>query len=210
MKKPIIYLITDGSFDSQNYSLKFAKLFELVEIAVNSGISMIQIREKNLPARLLFQLTQEIAKIRKDSATKILVNDRADVALAAKADGVHLTANSIPTKVIRQNFPKEFIIGVSTHTLEEAVQAKNEGADFAVFAPIFYTPNKGEAQGIEKLREVVQTVKNFPIIALGGINEENFADTLNAVASGIAAIRMLNDAKKLPDIVRKIRGEIND
>ena len=149
-EKPLIYLITDGSLDAQSYSVKSTKLIELIEVAVNSGIALIQLREKNLPAHLLFQLTSEIVKISKNSNTKILVNDRADVALAAKADGVHLTSTSIPTKIIRQNFPKHFIIGVSTHTLEEAAKAKNEGADFVVFAPIFDTPNKGAPQGVER------------------------------------------------------------
>ncbi|NJM54080.1 MAG: thiamine phosphate synthase [Blastocatellia bacterium] len=209
-KKSLIYLITDGTLDSQNYALKSLQTIALIKIAVQAEIPIIQIREKNLPARLLFQLTSEIVKISKKSATKILVNDRADVALAAKADGVHLTSTSIPTKIIRQNFRQDFIIGVSTHTSEKALQAKQDGANFAVFSPIFYTPNKGKPQGIEKLSEVVKTAKDFPIIALGGINEANFAETLRAGASGIAAIRLLNEAEKLTEIVKKINGEFDD
>lgn len=209
-EKPLIYLITDGSLNSQNYSAKSFKTIELIEVAVSAGVSILQIREKNLPALLLFQLTSEIVKIRKNSKTKILVNDRADVALAAKADGVHLPSNSISAKTIREKFPQDFIIGVSTHTLQKAAQAKSEGANFAVFSPVFQTPNKGEPQGVGKLLEIVKTVKDFPVIALGGINAENFAQTLEAGASGIAAIRLLNNAEKLPEIVKKINGEWND
>jgi thiamine-phosphate pyrophosphorylase len=210
IEKPLIYLITDGSLNSENFSVKSGELFALIEVAVNSGIDLIQLREKQITTCQLFQLTSELIKIRRKSSTKILVNDRADVALAANADGVHLTSKSVPAKIIRQNFPQNFLVGVSTHTVEEVVQAQSDGADFAVFGPIFRTPNKGEPQGIGKLSEVVNAVKNFPIIALGGINEENFAETMTAGASGIAAIRMLNDAEKLPAIVKKINGVLSN
>lgn len=171
---------------------------------------MIQIREKNLSARNVFEITKRVAEIAKtsnDKSTKILVNDRADIALAANADGVHLTSESLSAKIIRQNFPQNFIIGTSCHSLEDVEKSKTEGADFATFSPIFETPSKtkyGKPQGLEKLREVCETVKTFPVIALGGINITNFAECLNVGANGIAAIKLFDDAEKLQEIVKKI------
>lgn len=209
-EKPLIYLITDGSIDSENYSIKSKKTFELIEAAVNLGVSMIQIREKKLPCKLLFQLATDAVKITLNSSTKILINDRLDVALAADADGVHLTSNSIPVNIIRQNFPKDFLIGVSTHSFEEALQAKNDGANFAVFGPVFPTPNKGEPKGIEGLSEVVNKVSGFPIFALGGISDDNIIEVLRTGCSGIAAIRLLNNLEMLPKVLRLLNGEINE
>jgi thiamine-phosphate pyrophosphorylase len=198
--KPLIYLITRGEATAENFSEKSAEILKLIKVAVESKINLIQIREKKLPARLTFELALGAAKITRDSQTKLLVNDRADIALAAKADGVHLTSASIPTEIIRQNFPRNFIIGVSTHSINEAVRAKEKGADFVTFSPIFQTPSKtkyGEPQGLEKLREVCQRLKNFPVVALGGIDESNYPEVLKKGASGFAAIRFLNEPENL-------------
>lgn len=208
--KPLIYLITDGTLNNENYPERSKKLLDLIEVAINCGVSMIQLREKQLPAGLLFKLASKTVELRKKSNTKILLNDRADIALAAKADGVHLTANSISAKIIRQYFPKDFLIGVSTHLRKEVIDAKNDGADFCVFSPIFHTPDKGEPKDLADLSKVVETANEFPVLALGGINERNFAETLKTGASGIAAIRLLNNSETLPQIVKKIKGEFNE
>jgi thiamine-phosphate pyrophosphorylase len=208
--KPLIYLITDGTLNNENYYVESKKLLELIEVAINCGVSMIQLREKKITAGLLFNLTSEIINIRNHSNTKILLNDRADVALSAKADGVHLTTNSISAKIIHKNFPEDFLIGVSTHSIKEVTIAKNDGASFCVFSPIFYTPEKGEAKGLVELNKAVKAASGFPVLALGGINEENFADALKTGASGIAAIRFLNDKEKLPEIIDKINGVFNE
>ena len=169
----------------------------MIKAAVTAKVSLVQIREKQLNARLLFDLVKHAALITENSETALLVNDRADVALAANADGVHLTANSLSAKIIRQNFDGNFIIGVSTHSLADVLNAKNDSADFATFSPIFPTPNKGEPQGLAKLREVCNKAQQFPIIALGGVDESNFTDALAVGARGIAAIRSFNDVERL-------------
>ena len=169
----------------------------MIEASVENGISLIQIREKKLSARLLFELTSESAKITGKSTVKLLVNDRADVAVAAKADGVHLTENSISPEIIRHNFPSDFIVGVSTHSIETAEKARNQKADFVVFSPVFASPNKGEPQGLKKLAEVCERLKPFPVIALGGIDKTNYKSVLENGASGFAAIRFLNDFENL-------------
>lgn len=205
---PLIYLITDGQATAGNFSEKSLEILKLIKVAVESKINLIQIREKKLPARFVVALASSAAKITKNSPTKLLVNDRADIALAAQADGVHLTSVSIRAEIIRQNFPANFIIGVSAHTLGEAEKAKAEGADFVTFSPIFQTPSKakyGKPQGLETLREVCEKLKNFPVIALGGIDESNYLEVLKNGAGGFAAIRFLNKPENLRKLALKLR-----
>lgn len=201
--KPLIYLITDGTTTVENFVEKKEKLTHLIKIAVKSKVSLIQIREKQIPTRMVFELAVEAVKLTRNSETAIVINDRADVALAAQADGVHLTANSLSAKITRQNFPENFIIGVSAHTLEKCETAQEEGANFVTFSPIYYSPDKGTPQGIERLKEVCERLKPFPIIALGGIDETNFSEVLKCGASGFAAIRFLNDEKNLSKMSQK-------
>lgn len=203
---PLVYLITDGETDPQNFSLRLPKTLKIIETAVQAGVSLVQIREKTLPAKFILELSREAVSITRGSPTKLLINDRADIALAAGADGVHLTSNSIPTRVIRQYFPKDFIIGVSTHTLGKAKLARCEGADFAVFSPVFYSPNKGKPQGTAGLSKVCRALNPWPVVALGGIDETNFAETLDAGAKGVAAIRLFSDLKKIPEIIERIKN----
>ena len=203
--RPTIYLITDGEITAENYAKKSLETLGLITKAIEAKISLIQIREKQLSAKLVFELALQAAKITKNSNTKLLINDRADIALAANADGVHLTANSLSAKIIRANFPKNFIIGVSAHTLEKANEAKENGADFATFSPIFYSPNKGKPIGLDALREVCAKLKPFPIIALGGIDEMNYREVLQ-IASGFAAIRFLQNVENLQKLSTTISG----
>ncbi len=198
----LTYLITDGTTSDLNFKTKKSAVLKLIETAVQTKISLIQIREKNLAARFVFEIALEAAKIAGQSETKILINDRADIALAAGADGVHLTSNSISADVIRQAFPKNFIVGASAHTLEAAEKARANGADFVAFSPIFHSPGKGAAQGIEMLKTICERLNPFPVIALGGIDETNWRDVLQTGASGFAAIRFLNDAENLKKIRR--------
>jgi thiamine-phosphate pyrophosphorylase len=204
----LIYLITGGETTAKNFARQFRKTLKLIERAVKAEISLVQIREKRLSARLVFRLASEAVKITKGTTTKLLVNDRADIALAAGADGVHLPANSLPAGIIRGNFPPGFIIGVSAHGIKEAEKAKLQNADFVTFGPVFATPSKakyGPPQGAARLRRICQKLKPFPVVALGGINEYNFAEALRAGAKGVAAIRFLSEAEKLSEISRKIR-----
>jgi len=204
-RKPLIYLITEGDAAMPNFPEKSAQILNLIKIAAQNKISFVQIREKNLSARLVFELAAKAVKITRNSKTKILVNDRADIALAASADGVHLTSASLSAKTISQNFPREFIVGVSAHTIEEAEKAKSEGADFATLSPIFATPEKGLPKGLDALREVCEKLKPFPVIALGGVDETNFKSVLENGASGFAAIRFLNKAENLRKLTADLR-----
>lgn len=164
-----------------------------MEAVVAAAVPLVQLREKSLSARALYELTTYAATIAKGSTTRLLVNDRFDVARAAGADGVHLTSRSLPPSVVRSICGSDFVIGVSTHLLEEALNARAEGADFIVFGPVFETPSKriyGAPQGLERLREVTNALHGFPVLAIGGINRDNAAECLSAGASGIAGISM--------------------
>src|SRR5262245_18809093 len=129
-------------------------LFAHAKRAIAEGVDMIQIREKDLPAKQLVDLVCSIHELATGTSTKILVNDRLDVALATGIDGVHLPANGLPATMVR---PLVKILGVSTHTVDEAIQAGRDRADYIVFGPVFDSPGK-TAVGLDALQKVVQSV----------------------------------------------------
>jgi thiamine-phosphate pyrophosphorylase len=211
-QKPISYLITSGQTTAATTSSSkdFRNILQLITAAVAAKIDLIQVREKALTTKVLYELARSAAEITLSSATKLLVNDRADVAAAAGANGVHLTTRSLSAPVVRQSFGNDFLIGVSTHSLDEARAAHDARADFAVFGPVFQTPAKaryGPPVGLERLKHVCVELKPFPILAIGGVTEENFADCLRAGAQGIAAIRIFGDPERLRTIVARIHED---
>lgn len=205
LEKPIICLITKGNSDHSNFKSRKTEILALVGVAAEAGISLVQIREKNLSARSLFVLTQDAVEITRGSRTRILVNGRADVALAAGADGVHLPADGLSANAIRQNFPPDFLIGVSTHSLQEALNARFEGADFVTFGPVFESPGKGKPHGLEMLSTLSALLHPFPVVALGGVDESNYANVMKSEASGFAAIRFLNKESNLRELFQSGR-----
>ncbi|HET6975761.1 MAG TPA: thiamine phosphate synthase [Pyrinomonadaceae bacterium] len=201
--RPSLYPITSGRTTPQTTpdDPQFAQILRLVQAAVDARIPLFQIREKLLPAWVLFELVVRAVSITRGSETRLLVNDRADIARAAGADGVHLTAHSLPAAVVRASFGSEFLIGASTHSLEQARTARDGGADFVVFGPVFDTESKrefGPPQGLEKLRKVTYELNEFPVLAIGGITRENIDACLEAGAAGIAAIRLFSDPLNWP------------
>ena len=196
-QRPILYAITSGATNSKTTpdDLEFLFIVHLVRTAVFLQIPLFQIREKNLPARKLYELVSRAVEITRGSATRLLVNDRFDVALATGADGVHLTSVSLPTRVVREVCGAEFVIGVSTHSLDEARAARDNGADFCVFGPVFETESKrsfGPPQGLERLKEVVAGVPGFPVLAIGGVSLDNAESCIAVGASGFAGISWFN------------------
>ena len=146
---------------------------------------MIQIREKDLDARPLYELVCQVRDAAAGTSTRILVNDRLDVALAANIDGVHLPTNGLPAARVR-SFVR--FMGCSTHSLDEVLQAERDGADFVIFGPVFESPGKVPV-GLEALRNVALHA-HIPVLAIGGITPEVIEEVIQAGAAGIAAIRM--------------------
>jgi len=213
--RKLIYLITSGqtTLATQPETEPFSRLLALATAAVEAEVDLLQIREKELSARVLYELTKRIARLTRGSQTKLLVNDRADIATAAGADGVHLTTSSLPARIVRNAFGANFLIGVSTHSEEEAAGARLARADFAVFGPVFETPDKlkyGPPQGLDRLRAIAYASGDFPVLALGGIGVERVAECMDAGASGVAGIRMLGEPNGLARVVAEIRKTIHD
>jgi len=210
LPKPILYLITRGAtIESTTPDCEeFRNILQQVSAAVTAGIQLIQIREKRLTARALFELTTAVAAIVRGSATRVLVNDRADIAASAGADGVHLTTRSLAPDIIRKTFGAKFLIGASTHSLSEARAARREGADFAVFGPIFATASKveyGPPPGTAQLTEATRELAPFPLLALGGITINNVNGCWSAGASGVAGISLFGAPHSLLATVETIR-----
>ena len=213
LQQPIIYLITGGATTPATTpaSQDFQNILTLVRAATQARIPLVQLREKNLHARTLYELTVRCAEIVQGTDTRLLINDRADVSSAARADGVHLTASSLQTSIIRRTFGPDFLIGVSTHSLAQIRAAHEGGADFAVFGPVFDTPSKrayGPPVGLERLREAAHALAPFPLLALGGITLDNAVDCMSVGASGIAAISLFSDPENLNAKVSAIRGHL--
>lgn len=161
----------------------------VVARAAALGAEMIQIRAKTLAARDLFELSRQAVSLAHES--KVLINTRFDIALAAGAHGVHLPSHSIAPYLIRCVAPPRFLIGVSCHAIEEIRRAQEEGADFVVFGPVFRTHSKPDAVpvGLEALRNACAAVK-IPVYALGGVTEANAPSCIKAGAAGVAGISL--------------------
>jgi len=185
-------------------------LLPLIHEAIRTGLDVVQIREKDLATRELLELVKGAIDAARGTSTRIVVNDRLDVALAAGAAGVHLGTQSLPARVVRQQVPKDFLVGVSCHSREEALSAELAGADYVVLGPIFETPSKlpyGPPLGLGKLREVTEQVK-MPVLALGGITVERVRSCLEAGATGIAGISIFQDCESLERRVQELRAEL--
>lgn len=190
-----------------------------IERAAAAGVDWIQIREKDSPARELLELTRWAVAVTRQEANaraRIMVNDRLDVAVAARAAGVHLGGDSIPVAGAVQwcragNAPLDFMVGASCHDVQQAIAAERAGGNYIFFGPVYQTPAKikfGAPQGVEKLAEVCRSVQ-IPVLAIGGIDEKNAGACVRAGAAGVAAIRLFQqppDAASLGGVVSRLRA----
>ncbi len=177
------YLITDRK-QTLGRPLK-----EVLNSAIAGGIQAIQLREKDLPVRELLALAFEIRELTFQKAL-LLINDRMDVCLSVGADGVHLRSDSLSPSVARRILGPERLIGISCHSLEDALFAEEKGADFITLGPLYFTPSKqkmGEPLGLNVFKSIVEKIK-IPVFALGGINLNRVEEILRAGASGVAGI----------------------
>ncbi len=170
-------------------------LLDIIARHLRVGIEWIQIREKDLWARELAGVVAGALALPNLAGSRILVNTRADVALATGAAGVHLPAGSPPAKILRSIAPSGFLIGVSCHTIEEVRAAEGEGVDYALFGPVFAPRSKPSdlpPHGLEALAEAAHAVR-IPVLAIGGITQANTAQSVAAGAAGIAAISLFQE-----------------
>ena len=176
-----------------------------VQEALRAGIDMVQIREKDLEARELLALARASSS---PGPGKLLINSRADVALAAGAGGVHLPSSGPAPSLVRSIVPPGFLIGVSCHSGDEVRAAEQEGADFVVFGPVFDTPSKrayGPPQGLEKLGEACRAVR-LPVLALGGISRDRVRSCLDRGAAGIAGISLFQGGEPVAETIAALRA----
>lgn len=199
-RAPVLCYVTDRKALAGDPTL--APLMESIRSAIAGGVDWVQIREKDLPARDVLSLAAAAIRAAADSnlrrlPARVIVNDRLDVALAAGAAGVHLGRESLPAaEVVRWcrsgNAPRDFLIGVSCHSESDVREAQAAGASYVFFGPVYETPSKqpfGPPQGIARLAAVCAAAR-LPVIAIGGINDENATECIRAGAAGVAAIRM--------------------
>jgi thiamine-phosphate pyrophosphorylase len=224
-RKPILCYVTDRrSFLAAPQKGSRDPLLEKIAQAAAAGVDWIQLRERDLSSKQSASLTREaLHRVSKQAGrakggTRILVNDRLDVALAEQAGGVHLGENSLPVQEAKRlleaslavkSVPPDFLAGVSCHSLEAAQSAALAGADYIFFGPVFATPSKaayGAPQGLERLAELCTSVA-IPVLAIGGITLGNAPACFSAGAAGIAAIRLFQDSADPASIVGAIRTQ---
>ena len=224
-RRCLLYYITNRIAFEGDERTRRSRLLEKISEAARAGVEYIQLREKDLPARELEQLARKAANVIRSSQlrTRLLINSRTDVALAAQADGVHLRSDDISPSEVRkiwscgagapfdklrasfagENTPQNPIIAVSCHSPAEVAQAARNKADLAVFAPIFEkrdVPGTRPA-GLAALLEACHA--KIPVLALGGITLENAQSCLEAGAAGIAAIRLFQE-NDITQVVQKL------
>lgn len=221
-RAPVFCYVTDRKGLAAGDNDQSEALLKRITAAAEAGIDWIQIREKDLSGKKLSSLTRAAVahttqiNERNVTSTRIMVNDRLDVALSEHTGGVHLGEQSLPVHVVckwlnaNSDLAKrdKFLVGVSCHSVQAAVSAAGDGVDYIFFGPVFATPSKvafGAPQGLQRLAEVCRAV-SIPVLAIGGITLDNASDCFAIGAAGIAAIRLFQDAENLASLVSHLRG----
>lgn len=195
-----LYLVTDRNQTGGR------DLLWVLERALEGGVRAVQLREKDLGGRELFVLAEKTKRLCERYQANLFVNDRVDVALGVDADGVHLGGDSLPVRAARELLGAEKLIGVSTHSIDEAREAEQEKADFILFGPVYFTASKaayGEPQGLGRLKKVVEKI-SLPVYAIGGVKVENIAEVKETGVRGIALISAVLSASDPRAATRRI------
>ncbi len=197
---PYIYPITDTRISGLSHA-------EQVERLIAGGATLIQLREKDAsPAEFLDAAIRAI-NVARPHGVKILINDRVDIALAAKADGVHLGQDDLPPEKARAILGADAVIGFSTHTVDQAVRAVKLPIDYIAIGPAFATATKADTEpvvGLEGLRQVRDAIGDFPLVAIGGINKDTVSSVFEAGADSAAMIGgILSDAANIEQRIRE-------
>jgi thiamine-phosphate pyrophosphorylase len=195
-----LYLVTDRGL-ARNFSLE-----ELVERAVEGGVTVVQLREKECSSREFYKLALRVKKIIPPDVP-LIINDRLDIALACGADGLHLGQHDLPAAVARKHIGPEAIIGLSVENFDQLKQSVNLPVDYLAISPVFLTLTKtdtGAAWGVNGLKQARQFT-DFPLVAIGGINESNAVSVIKAGADGIAVVSAICAAPDPKEASKKLR-----
>lgn len=196
---PKIYPLTDCEISGLSHTEQVARLIE-------GGAKFIQLREKNASSGDFFVEAEKAIRVAREQDVTIIINDRADLAIALKADGVHLGQDDLPPTEARKILGKQAIIGFSTHNIEQAIEALKFPLDYLAIGPIFQTSTKENPDvivGIENLRRIREAIGDFPLVAIGGITFENFGSVLQAGADSVALVSaLLNSPKNIVKIAK--------
>lgn len=199
-----LYVITDEGI---SHGLSHV---EIARKVAEGGADVIQLRDKARTSKDMLSIAIQIKEITRSAGIRFIVNDRLDLARAADADGVHLGQEDLPVPFARRVAPKGFIIGTSVRTVQEALLAESEGADYIALSPIFDTPTKSDAgpgKGLEMLKEIKSAV-SIPVIAIGGIGKGNVRQVMDAGADGVAVISAIVGQKDIVKATAEMRSLI--
>lgn len=198
-----LYVITD-----ENVSRGRSHL-EVAEAAILGGADVIQLRDKEAPGGRLYRVALQLRKLTRDAKVPFIVNDRVDIALAAGADGVHVGQADLPASVVREILGPGAILGVSVDTVEEAILAEKEGADYLGIGPVFEArgtkPDAGEPLGVARIARIRSHCR-LPIVAIGGIGAENVRKVREAGADAAAVISAVAAADDMAQAARRLKG----
>ena len=199
-----LYLVTDRSLSRGRATV------EIVRAAVAGGVTCVQLREKSCGTREFIEEARALVAVLRDRGVPLIVNDRVDVALAAGAAGVHLGQRDMALADARRLGPPGWIIGISAESVEDAIRAEKEGADYIGVSPVFATPTKtdhAQPLGLEGLRAIRAAVK-IPLVAIGGIHTGNARDVIRAGADGLAVVSAIASADSPQAAAAALRREI--
>lgn len=199
-----LYIITDQRISHGKSHL------EVAEAALAGGATVIQFRDKEMEDSEAIEVCRKIYELTKKKGIPFIVNDRVEVARIVQADGVHLGQEDQSLDFARKILNQNQIIGISVETAEQAIEAEKEGADYLGVGPIYPTATKldaGRALGVTRLKEIKETV-SIPVIAIGGIDEDNLEEVLRAGADGIAVISAVVGAPDITQACRKLKSKI--
>lgn len=188
---PVVYPITDRGLSGMTHT-------EQVRLLAEAGASLIQIREKHLSPRLFFEDAVEAVRIAHSLGSRIVINDRVDIALAARADGVHLGQTDLSPRHARRILGGQALVGYSTHSIAQARAALEEPLDYLAIGPVFDTSTKVDPDatvGLEALGSVVGICGELPVVAIGGITRDQIGDVIGSGASSVAVISAVADAR---------------
>ncbi len=195
-----LYLVTDTlTQDRFNHE-------ELADMAIKGGVRIIQLRDKQLESGPLLQTAKRVVERCRQSGVISIINDRADIALAADADGVHLGRNDLPVDVVRTMIGSGKLIGGTASTVEEAIRVERQGADYVGFGHIFETATKKKEyppRGVEVLKELKAAIE-IPVVAIGGIREDNIGQVLETGADAVALSRAICAADNPEQAARRL------